>query len=120
MGANNKLGLPYDNDGKIQKVAICFDVDGTLIDKDGRERTNYTKLLVAMSSLFKGVKIVVWSGGGGDYAQRIVDKLMLTAFVDKVCGKTEHDALRAQGYSILAIDDIHDTRIGDINLIVRQ
>lgn len=117
MGTNEKLNLPFD---KMQKVAICFDVDGTLIDKTDQERAEYTTLLMRMFKLFKNAKIVIWSGGGAAYAETRARQLNIHEYAWKFMSKLQYTELKAAGYQILAIDDIQDTAIGNINLIVRQ
>jgi len=114
-GINEKLGLPF---GKMRKFVIAFDVDGTLITNSGStdiaiERT--IDLLKALAHM-KNTHIVVWSGGGKDYAQRWVTLLDLEKYVDTVASKMEHETIQAD----IAIDDIQDTAIGKINLIVRE
>lgn len=104
----------------MQRVAICFDVDGTLITYQGEERERVTRLVLDMHKLFKNAKLVVWSGGGNKYAEDCARRLGLAEYVWKFMSKHQHRELRALGYQILAIDDIQDTALGDINLIVRQ
>lgn len=119
MGINKDLGLPF-GDG-MEKIAICFDVDGTLID--GNEKYVSTmKLIVALAEQkWKNVRIVVWSGGGREYAETIVRRYGLDALPNlMVTGKLQHQELRDAGYKIIAIDDVQDTRLGDVNLIVRN
>lgn len=116
-GANRTLGLPY---GKMQKVAICFDVDGTLIDAQFADREHITRLMGDLHKLFKNAKLVIWSGGGNKYAEDRARQLGIDQYAWKFMSKHQHTELRALGYIILAIDDIQDTAIGDINLIVRQ
>jgi phosphoserine phosphatase len=120
MGANETLGLPFQDDGKMQKIAICFDVDGTLIDETFKEYERVARLVIAMSTMFKNSRIVIWSGGGNAYAQQQAERLALSPYVWKYMSKHQHTELRALGYRILAIDDIQDTAIGDLNLIVRN
>lgn len=119
-GTNKKLGLPYSEDG-MEKIAICFDVDGTLIDGD-KKHASTMKLLVALAEQnWKNVRIVVWSGGGREYAETIVRRYGLDALRNlQVMGKLQYQELRDRGYRIIAIDDIQDTRLGDVNLIVRN
>lgn len=117
MGANADLGLPF---GKMQPVVFAFDVDGTLINGD-EKHVNTIKLLVAMGEQkWKNVKVAVWSGGGREYAETFVRRLGLENHVDMVLGKLEYQRLREDGYTIIAVDDIQDTAIGDVNLIVRN
>lgn len=113
-------------------IIIAFDVDGTLItnvpadlyeqkrppigqayDYDTPNR-DIVELLVILSR-FKNVKIVVWSGGGQQYAQTWVDRLKLSKWVWKTAGKLDGTVSPD-----IAIDDIHDCDLGKINLIVRQ
>lgn len=114
VSANAKLGLPRD---KMKKIHIAFDVDGTLrcnctdTCKDPNERI--VELLKILASM-KNTVIYVWSGGGKDYAQRFVNLYELNKFVDHITSKTSGIAPH------IAIDDIQDTAIGDINLIVRE
>jgi len=118
MGINKDLGLPF-GDG-MEKVAVCFDVDGTLIDEEKTYDTMRTMLAMFVNQKWKNVKIVVWSGGGADYARTIVNRL-LPGLVDKItfASKLDHENI-AKKYRIIAIDDVQDTRLGDINLIVRN
>ncbi len=121
-GANEKLGLPF---GKMQKVIVAFDVDGTLITngnypEDGHDVPNNRIIrLLQILSTFKNIRIVVWSGGGRDYAQRWVRRLELEEYVWRVASKTEHPDIKQYGI-VVAIDDIQDTAIGDVNLIVKE
>jgi phosphoserine phosphatase len=119
-GTNKKLGLPYSENG-MERIAICFDVDGTLIDGD-KKHASTMKLLVALAEQnWKNVRIVVWSGGGREYAETIVRRYGLDALRNlQVMGKLQYQELRDRGYRIIAIDDIQDTRLGDVNLIVRN
>jgi phosphoserine phosphatase len=113
MGKNAELNLPV---GKMERVIIAFDVDGTLIDGD----IVYDDIVAMLNTLnrFKNVRVVVWSGGGKQYAETIGRRLGLKGVA--YTSKFEHEALRDNGYTIIAIDDIQDTAIGDVNLIVRN
>lgn len=117
-GMNEKLGLPFS---KMKKVIFMFDVDGTLIDEDFNEHQMFTDLLQVLArARWKNVKIGVWSGGGKKYAEQQVRNLGLEEYVWRCFGKLEYAELKAHGYKIIAIDDIQDTAIGDVNLIVRN
>lgn len=114
---NKKLGLPF---GKMRKYTVAFDVDGTLITNTGNVHPDVSnekivELLKILSS-FKNVRIVVWSGGGKEYAERWVRLLGLEDYVWKCASKMEHEEIQAD----LTIDDIQDTAIGKINLICRE
>lgn len=115
---NAELGLPV---GKMQKVTICFDVDGTLRDNTTEVvRANEDiRELVRILTRFKNVRILVWSGSGELYARQVARELHITHWVDSYASKTDHKAIKLVG-PVIAIDDIQDTAIGDINLIVRE
>lgn len=113
MGKNEELGF---RTGKMRKIVIAFDVDGTLISNDidniiinERIRT----LLITLAS-FKNTYIVVWSGGGELYAKQMVANLGIKKYVNKIIAK-DNDL-----NPDIAIDDIQDTALGKINLIVRE
>lgn len=110
----------------MKKVTIAFDVDGTLIDTEGNVNWRQTELLRLLSR-FKNVEIVVWSGGGKDYAEMIVRMLKLEKYV-KRCASKNHLGKDSEGKHIfkpdfvpdIAIDDIQACELGTINLIVRE
>jgi len=119
MGKNEELGLPF-GDG-MDKVAFCFDVDGTLIDEEKEYYSTIALLGILRLQKWKNLKIIVWSGGGKQYAEQ-----MFRDFVSKDTSgisfhsKLEHQELRKKYDKLIAVDDIQDTRLGDINLIVRN
>lgn len=113
MGANEDLCLPRDT---MRTIVICFDVDGTLrcncTDTCQDVNRRIVDLLYILAT-FKNTKIVIWSGGGADYARSFMSRLDLPkgiTFASKL------DGLRPD----IAIDDIQDTALGKINLIVRE
>lgn len=123
MGANEKMGLPF---GKMRKIAICFDVDGTLINSHGGTIQDTNRLLRSvLLQKWKNVDIIVWSGGGKTYAEKVVSRIwpdLSGAGTHKIkfFSKEDHLKVREKYHLILAIDDIQDTAIGDVNLIVRN
>ena len=116
MNMNEKLGLPF---GKMERVIFAFDVDGTLIEGDEIVHSHIVEMLKTVAK-FKNVKVVVWSGGGNRYAETIARRLGLESYVWKYMSKHQHAELKMLGYTIIAVDDIQDTAIGNINLIVRN
>lgn len=112
---NSKLGLPF---GKMKKVIIAFDVDGTLRNNEQEEiiANEDIRTLLKILSKFKNTKIVVWSGSGELYARQVAEKLHIVHFVDAFASKTAHKEINPD----IAIDDIQDTAIGKINLIVKE
>lgn len=114
-GKNKELGLPF---GKMRKVVIAFDVDGTLRNNEENRiiANEDIRTLVRILDKFKNIEIVVWSGSGELYARQIADKLHISQWVDKFASKLNHEAIKPD----IAIDDIQDTAIGKLNLIVRE
>ena len=83
-------------------MLICFDVDGTLIqrisDRDC-ERSKVTELLKLLHS--KGNTIYVWSGGGAEYARIQVTRLGLDNLITGYASKKDSSYIKPY----LAIDD---------------
>lgn len=123
MGINKDLGLPFGYG--MQKIAICFDVDGTLIDASrvDEEENHSTIALLGILKMhkWKNVSIVVWSGGGRAYAEQMF-KMFVSNDISNINfhSKLEHKELRKKYTHLIAIDDVQDTRLGDVNLIVRN
>lgn len=119
MSKNKELGLPF---GRMEKVAICFDVDGTLIDGDKTYNATLDVLRAMAFQSWKNLDVIVWSGGGADYARTQYNRI--TKGCDeryvRFYSKLEHKALREKYAKLIIIDDIQDTAIGDVNLIVRN
>ena len=114
----------------MQKIIVAFDVDGTLVKNIGEDRehgvpnNNDAPIVHNVNALhilarMKNVRIVVWSGGGKQYAETWGSRLGLDASVWRYASKLEHEDIKKHGF-VVAIDDIQDTAIGDINLIVRE
>jgi hypothetical protein len=114
MGANEDLGLPR---GKMQRVRIAFDVDGTLrcnctdTCDDANQRIYELFMILAR---FKNTDLFVWSGGGAEYAARWARKFELPISAAKCISKIGAPQMD------IAIDDIQDTAMGTLNLIVRE
>lgn len=118
---------------KMRKLVVAFDVDGTLIKADcwktGELIPNQriVDLLITLAS-FKNVTVVVWSGGGKDWADNAVDTLGLRKYVkatySKNCvgkspdGKTWY--FEPDIKPDIAIDDIQACSLGVVNMIVRE
>lgn len=129
MNMNEKLGLPRD---KMRRINIAFDVDGTLrcnggktyhaggiadkCDEHCQEPNENIVALFNLLSRFKNVDLWVWSGGGAKYARRFAELYNLPVNSARCISKLDHTQ-----YSMdIAIDDIQDTALGAINLIVRE
>lgn len=123
--------LPRAADGKMSKVIIAFDVDGTLIKNAGVDREHgipsnddvpivHQINTLAVLSTYKNIRIVVWSGGGKQYAETWGRRLGIDKYVWRYASKMEHEQLKTMCDTLIAIDDIQSTQIGDVNLIVRE
>lgn len=106
----------------MKDLIIAFDVDGTLISNSnglGCERLNLEVYnLMVLLSKQKNTKIIVWSGGGKDYAEQIVMKYGLGKFVERCYDKHEYDA-DIDGMVDIAFDDQHSFDMAFSNIIVR-
>jgi len=124
----------------MKNITVAFDIDGTLRNnsKDNSlhpmadsgqtpiANEEIRSLLIILSK-FKNVKILVWSGGGELYARQVSTVLGISKYVDEYASKliTREDGMgvREKHPNIkpdIAIDDIQDCILGDINLIVKQ
>jgi len=65
------------------KPRVAFDVDGTLIHQAGDLCDTPRYDIIALFKLFEaqGCRMIIWSGGGVQYASRWADKLGLKASV---------------------------------------
>lgn len=127
----------------MKEIVIAFDIDGTLLNNEGiqpdtpihlRPRVGLNlevvTLIQLLSKFMKNSKIIVWSGGGRDYAEKIVREYGLDKYVEKCYGKPmgTKNALLALGsydYDIdgpvdICFDDIHSCTLADKNLIVKM
>ena len=123
--------LPRSDDGKMQRLIFAFDVDGTLIRNADSERihglpnSNDVPIVHQINTLmvlstYKNIRIVVWSGGGKQYAEMWGKRLGLDKYVWKYASKLDHQQIKAQCDFLIAVDDIQSTRLGDANAIVRE
>lgn len=117
MSKNEELGLPF---GKMRTITVAFDVDGTLRNNSETTGTPLAnediRTLLRILKKFKNTKIIVWSGSGELYARQVAHELHIAQWVDKYASKSDHGNIKPD----IAIDDIQDTAIGGINLIVRE
>lgn len=107
----------------MNKITIAFDVDGTLRSNQeeyecgnplgAQPNERIRNLLISLAS-FKNIQIIVWSGGGKEYAEDIVRTFKLEPYVDECMSKES-------GFvPDIAIDDMHECNLGRHNLIVRE
>jgi hypothetical protein len=113
-GKNEELGLPF---GKMRTINIAFDVDGTLRCNCTDECVDANERIVQLFNIlasFKNVRLWVWSGGGAQYAKGWARELDLPVPEVRCISKIGAPPMD------IAIDDIQDTAIGGINLIVKE
>lgn len=107
----------------MKEIIIAFDIDGTIYGSPLANRIEPSlnveiyQMLVILSKM-KNTKIIVWSGGGKDYAETIGNKFGLNKFVDVYEGKQTYDDT-IHGHVDLCFDDQHDVTLADKNIIVR-
>src|SRR3990167_1750703 len=106
---------------KKTKMKIAFDIDDTIwkVDRKYYNQVPDYELIVVLKWFFNnGDKIFIWSGGGVNYAQSIVNKLGLTDFVEVIPKVKLGDA--SNTYTIdIAFDD-EETRLGKVDVKVRR
>lgn len=106
----------------MKNIIIAFDIDGTLISNSnglGQEKLQIaTYNLIVLLSRMKNTRIIVWSGGGKEYAEQIVQKYGISEYVERCYGKHEYDET-IDGKVDIAFDDEHEFSLADKNIIVR-
>lgn len=108
----------------MREITIAFDVDGTILKNgsihDCELNLDVIKLMEILSRKMKNTRVIVWSGGGRDYAETIVRKYGLTRYVDRCYGKHEYEEELDGGRVDIAFDDQHEFAMADKNIIVRM
>jgi len=116
----------------MKEIIIAFDIDGTILNNEGIPpetpvhlrpaspvNLEIVMLLQILSKGMKNTKVIVWSGGGKEYAEQIVRRYGLERYVHRCYGKHEYEA-EIEGTVDIAFDDVHACTLGDKNLIVRM
>lgn len=116
----------------MRQVVVAFDVDGCILNNENiiastpaylrpPEGVNIEVILLIqiLKKKIKNSRIIVWSGGGKDYATQIVERYGLGKYVDACYGKKEYEP-ELDGHVDIAFDDIHEFEMADKNLIVRM
>jgi hypothetical protein len=98
-------------------ITVAFDIDGTLLrPSDGQEDAANERvrlLVVLLRAMFPRLRLVAWSGGGADYAERIVRTFRLSTFFDAYAAKG------ALGYiPDIVIDDEEVQGLGLVHLVL--
>lgn len=116
----------------MDEIIIAFDIDGTILNNEGIPPETPTHLrpqcgvnlevimlLQILSKKMKNTKVIVWSGGGKEYAEQIVRRYGLEKYVYRVYGKYEYDE-SIDGKVDLCFDDVHACKLADKNIIVKM
>lgn len=108
----------------MNELRIFFDVDGTIYGSplacksEPSANIKIVQLMELLHDNIKNVKIFVWSGGGKEYAESIVNKFGLNKWVDGCFAKQDYNE-EIWGKVDIAFDDQHEFSMADKNLIVR-
>lgn len=105
----------YENN-KMKKLVIAFDVDGVLITDQDKPIEPMVVLLKFLSKHMKNTKIIVWSGGGAEYAHTWATRLRLDKYVWKAGSKLDP----TMPHPDIAFDDQQAFSLADKNVIVRM
>lgn len=97
-------------------IRVAFDVDGTLWDFDDRPRWDVINQLLYFSGI--GCEITVWSGGGADYAERIVRHLNLNPYVTHIKAKEMRSSFDLKNPQIDISFDDEDVKLAKVNIRV--
>lgn len=97
--------------GASRTLTVCFDVDGTLLDYESNPREDIVMLLKAVARN-KSNRVVVWSGGGKQYAEVIARRLGIDSIIFDCWSK-----LNPQFPVDIAIDD-EEVKLGKYNIRV--
>lgn len=92
-----------------QLLIIAFDVDGTLIHQVGEREDTPRYEIIQLFRSFEalGCHMIIWSGGGVDYATRWAEKLGLKAEI----------WAKGEGVPDIAFDDLV-VELGKVNVRV--
>ena len=112
----------------MKEIIIAFDVDGTILNNEGippetpahiRPKLGVNLeiilLIQILSQKMKNTRIIVWSGGGKDYAEQICRLYGLEKYVDKC-----YDKSACEEKVDICFDDIHACELAEKNIIVKM
>lgn len=114
-----------------KQLQIAFDIDDTLwkivpsdaAPLDGRTRykqvPDYDLIQVLKWFHANGSKVFVWSAGGVDYTQVIIDKLGLEQYVTVIPKKGWDEDTIERGEIDIAFDD-EDVTLGKVNVQIKR
>lgn len=93
--------------GPRKSITVAFDVDMTLIDHE--DKPIYQNIQLLLWFIDRGHDVIIWSGGGVDWAESCVRKLGLEGVVRVIFKGTE--------YVDIAFDD-QAINLGKVNVEV--
>lgn len=111
----------------MKEIIVAFDCDGTLLNNEGikpgtpphmRLRTPVNLEIVLLLQIMAGMKntkVIVWSGGGKQYAEQVCREYGLERYVYRCYAKDDCDLAVD-----IAFDDVHACQLADKNIIVKQ
>lgn len=94
---------------------IAFDVDNTLIKPDQTPNYAVISILHALYKTALDVGIVIWSGGGEEYAKQWAKKLGLYSPLFFYALKSEENAKK---YNVKVSFDDQDAKLGLVNILI--
>lgn len=116
----------------MNEIVIAFDIDGTILNNEGIPPETPTHLrpqcgvnlevvmlLQILSKKMKNTKVIVWSGGGREYAESICRRYGLDRYVHRAYGKDEYDET-IDGKVDICFDDVHACELAEKNIIVKM
>lgn len=112
----------------MKETVIAFDVDGTILNNEGippetpahlRPKCGVNleviTLIQILSKKMKNTRIIVWSGGGKEYAEDICRMYGLDRYVSRCYSKAD-----CEEEVDICFDDVHACSLADKNLIVKM
>jgi hypothetical protein len=106
----------------MDEITIAFDIDGTIITNQsglGQESLKpHVYALMCLLNNMKNTRIIVWSGGGKEYAEQICMKYGLQNLVSRCYDKHKYDP-EEDGQVDIAFDDVTDFKMAINNIIVK-
>jgi len=115
---------PIDPQAEKKMLVIAFDVDDTLIIPScatgfDTDTPNYETITLYRWFQLQGNHMIIWSGGGADYAKQWAMKLGLTAD-EYLCKSPEEEDGKFKYREVdIAFDD-RDTELGKVNVKVKR
>ena len=93
------------------KFVVAFDCDGTLLRLNEKPNDDVIAILKMFSKL--GAFVIIWSGGGDDWARRVADKCGVLHHADMIIAKDNRIRID------LAFDDEPEFNMAEKVIIVK-